>query len=257
MNIKAYLERVGLSDQDISRDIEFLKKLQYAHILCVPYENLDILNGEPLSLECEDLYRKIVVNRRGGYCFEVNGLLSYFLKEIGFEVHNYAARYLRGEQDIPVRRHRVLSVKCDDGYYLCDVGIGQIAPKHPLKIEEGIVQEQFGEVYRFEKDGFYGWKLCELHKGEWRPFYAFTEEEQLDIDFIQPSFYCEKHHSSPFNKDIIVAIKTEQGRKTLNGNEYKVFSGEELSYIEENLSAERRYEVLEKEFGIIWRYRGE
>lgn len=257
MNIKAYLERIGLSECDVSLDAEFLKKLQYAQVLTVPYENLDILNGIPLSLDENVLYDKIVNNRRGGYCFELNGLLSFFLKDIGFEVHNYAARYLRGETDIPLRRHRVLSVKCDDGSWLCDVGIGQIAPRYPLKIEEGTVQEQFGETYRFEKDGFFGWKLCELHNGEWRAFYAFTEEEQLDIDYIQPSFYCEKHSDSPFNKDVMVAMKTEQGRKTIDGRVYKEFTREALSYIEENISDQRRYELLQKEFGLNWKRREE
>ena len=257
LDVKAYLARIGLRRSDISLDLEFLKKVQYAHILTVPYENLDILNGIPLSLDKHDLFDKMVNRHRGGYCFEVNGLLSFILKGIGFRVHNYAARYLRGATEIPVRRHRVLVVEAEGTRYLCDVGIGQVAPRLPLKLEEGTIQEQFGEFYRFEKDPLLGWKLCDFHNGEWRPFYSFTEEEQLNIDFIQPSFYCEKHSESPFNKAIMVAIKTEKGRKTLDDRVYKEFVGDELIYIEENISDIRLYELLETEFGLNWRYKKE
>ena len=257
LDVRAYLERIGLDGSDTSLDLEFLKKVQYAHILTVPYENLDILNDIPLSLDKQELFDKIVNRRRGGYCFEVNGLLSFMLMEIGFKVHNYAARYLRGATEIPVRRHRVLVVEAEGERYLCDVGIGQIAPRLPLKLEEWTVQEQYGEFYRFEKDPLLGWKLCDFHNGEWRPFYSFTEEKQLNIDFIQPSFYCEKHPDSPFNKVIMVAIKTEKGRKTLDDRTYKEFVGEELAYIEENLDDTRLYQLLQTEFGLNWRHKKE
>ena len=84
VDVRAYLERIGLEGSDTSLDLEFLKKVQYAHILTVPYENLDILNDIPLSLDKQELFDKIVNRRRGGYCFEVNGLLSFMLMEIGF-----------------------------------------------------------------------------------------------------------------------------------------------------------------------------
>lgn len=256
LDVNSYLHRLGISPREVSLDADFLKKLQYAHVLTVPYENLDIINGIPISLDKYALFEKIVTRGRGGYCFEVNGLLSFVLMKLGFKVHNYAARYLRGVNEIPVRRHRVLVVEIGDEKYLCDVGIGQSAPRFPLKLEEAVC-EQFGEVYRFESDPLLGWKLCDLHNGEWRPFYSFTEEDQLNLDFIQPSFYCEKHPDSPFNKDIMVAIKTEKGRKSLNGRVYKEFNGDDLTYIEEDISKERLYFLLEKEFGINWRYSGD
>ena len=83
------------------------------------------------------------------------------------------------------------------------------------------MQEQFGESYRLEKEDFLGWVLWDLYKGSWRKFYSFTEEPQLVADFVALNFYCEKHPKSPFNKQEMFALKTLDGRRTLDGNLYK------------------------------------
>lgn len=245
-----FLERIGLSaDTKITKNYEFLKLIQYNSVLNIAYENLDILDKKPLKLDAQSLFEKIVTNKRGGYCFEVNALLSWFFKENGFEVKDYFARFLRGEKEIPMRRHRILTVKCDDGVYFCDIGIGQAAPRYPVKLEEGLVQEQFGESYKFEKDER-GYVLYDLHKGAWREFISFTEDIAYEIDFVQPSFYCEAHADSVFNKAPMLAIKTSDGRKTIDGRTYKVFAGDTLLHIEENITDERFGELLYNEFKI-------
>ena len=252
MDVKKYLSRIGLSASP-SLSYEFLAQLQYAHVTHVPYENLDIVEKIPLSLEHDDIFCKVVEKNRGGYCFELNCLFSALLRELGFSTRDFLARFLRGETSIPVRRHRIIAVDLGDKTYICDVGMGQSAPRYPLVLEEGILQEQFGETYKFERDEFHGWILYDLHKGEWRKFCSFTEDRQLDIDFTLPSFYCEKHEASPFNKGVMVAIKTKDGRKAINGSDFKIFVGGELSFIEENMTDERRLEILKSEFGIDWR----
>jgi N-hydroxyarylamine O-acetyltransferase len=133
-------------------------------------------------------------------------------------------RYLRGETAIPMRRHRVIRTECADGTFICDVGVGQQAPRFPLALVPDLVQEQFGETYKITREPFLGWVVNDLYKGEWRRFYSFTEEEQLDIDFVMPSFYCEKSPDSIFNKSMMLSIKTEQGRKTIDGNTFRIFT---------------------------------
>ena len=248
-----YFKRIGIPENTvITESVEFLNLIHFQNCVSIPYENLDLVGGKLLSLRSEDVLKKIC-SKRGGYCFEINGLLSDFLKENGFEVTNYLGRFLRGMNEIPVRHHRVLKVACQGQYYIMDVSIAQSSPMLPLKLTEGIIQGQFGESYKFEKDPFLGWVLCDLYKGQWRNFYSFTEDEQLDIDFILPSFYCERHPSSRFNKFPIVGLKTKDGRKTLNDREYKVFEGGKLTESKENLSDEHRIDILKKEFGIEWR----
>ena len=254
MNAKRYLERIGMCPEDVSHTYEFLKDLQQNHICAVPYENLDILNEKGIDLSEEALFEKIVTNHRGGYCFELGGAVAALLRTLGFETRCYLGRFLRGEKEIPVRRHRVVVTECEGKRYVVEVGIGIEAPRSPLLLEEYIEQECSNGTFRFSKDDFLGWVLSEKVDDEWIPYYSFTEEEQLDIDFIQPSFYCEKHPASPFNKSPMVAIKTPNGRRAINDRDYKVFRDGELIYIEENIENARLYEILQTDFGIVWQF---
>lgn len=230
MDVKKYFDRIGLEmPEDLTPDSELLRKLHLAHCTAVPYENLDMIRGVPTSLEADALYRKIVEEGRGGLCFELNGSFGNLLRALGYKITDYAARYLRGETELPMRRHRVMKVEASDGVWLCDVGIGEICQREPINMTEGLVQEQFGETYKLEKEDFLGWVLYDMYKGAWRKFYSFTEEPQLEADFIAPNFYCEKHPESPFNKDEMFALKTLEGRKTLDGHVYKEFRNGEVT----------------------------
>lgn len=251
MDTKSYLERIGIVREVLpAPSYDWLRELQLSHIYSVPYENIDIIEGVPLSLDTEAIYEKIVKRGRGGYCFELNSLFEKLLASLGFKAVSYFARFWRGEEGIPHRRHRVIAVFLNGKTYISDVGIGSPSPRIPLLLSEGLVQECFGESYRFERDSAYGWVLYELRHGEWQKYFSFTEDPQLDLDFEPISYYCEHHPSSKFNKKYIVAIKTPEGRKCVDGDTYNVFVGSELSYIEEEMSDERRREIFEKEFGI-------
>ena len=230
MDVKAYFHRIGLElPEDLTPNSALLRQLHLAHCTTVPYENLDMIRGIPTSLEEDALFHKIVEEGRGGLCFELNGSFGNLLRALGYQVTDYAARYLRGESSLPMRRHRVLKVEATDGTWLCDVGIGEVCQREPVKLEEGLVQEQFGETYKLEKEEFLGWVLWDLYKGSWRKFYSFTEEPQLEVDYIAPNFYCEQHPDSPFNKKEMFAVKTLEGRKTLDGNLYKEFCNGEVT----------------------------
>lgn len=250
LNIKDFLARIGLAGAEPACTPAFLAKVQEACVLSIPYENLDILAGKPLSLDVDDVYKKVVGSHRGGYCFELNALLHYILTDMGFAVRSCFARVLREEPEVPFRRHRILIVSLDGCEYLVDIGFGNTAPRLPLKLVCSEVQEQNGESYRFEKDENLGWVIWELHKGQWRKYISFTTEHQYDIDFAPTSFWCEKHPDSPFNKAEMVAIKVPGGRKALNGRDYKVFADGELVSIEENVSDARLSEILDTEFGL-------
>ena len=224
MDVNAYFHRLGLEmpAQPVP-DSALLRRLHLAHCTTVPYENLDMLRGIPTALDEDSLFHKIVEAGRGGLCFELNGSFGFLLRSLGYGVTDYAARYLRGEAAPPMRRHRVMKVEATDGVWLCDVGIGEVAQREPIRMVEGLVQEQFGESYKLEKEPFLGWVLWDLYKGSWRKFYSFTEEPQLQADFTALNFYCEKHPDSPFNKQEMFALKTLDGRRTLDGNLYKEF----------------------------------
>ncbi len=219
--------RIGLDELSGARpDGALIAAVQRAMVTHVPYENLDILAGIPLSLDPRDLYEKIVVRRRGGYCFELNGFLAEVLRSLGCPVTEYMARYLRGETEIPMRRHRVVIADDADGRrWICDAGIGQAAPRLPLPFSEGAQSAQYGEVYRLVRAPFFGWVIEDWHDGAWRRFYSFTEEEQLNLDYVMPSFWCEHAPASPFTRAPMLSIKTEEGRVTVDGDVFRVFRG--------------------------------
>jgi len=249
INIEAFLERIGLEAHAHARpDSEFLRKLQFAHCTTVPYENLNILRGIPTSIDPAALFEKIVLRRMGGLCFELNGAFGALLRGLGYDVTDVAARFLRDETTIPMRRHRVLLVRTDCGRMVCDVGIGQSCPREPVKLQEGLEQTQFGENYKFRKDSFLGWVLMDFRKGVWRDLYSFTEEPQLTVDFIAPNFYCERHPDSPFNKKEMFSLKTPEGRITLDGNVYKEFKSTGVTVHE--LTPEQMGEAYAR-FGLV------
>lgn len=250
-----YLKRIN-ADFKIEKNKTTLDRLQKAHISNVPYENLEILKmandfKPAINLDENAVFDRIVNNRRGGYCFDLNGLFGKLLTSLGFEVENYAARFVYGEKTIPMRRHRVLKVKADDGIFLCDVGVGIEAPRMSLILEENTKQDDGFCVYYFKKDTFYGWTLYR-QKGDENPepFFAFTEEPQVDIDYLTVSYFCEKHPDSIFNKKEMLSIKTENGRKTIDGNIFKIFDHDTLIQKAELKNSQEQNEIYKKEFGI-------
>lgn len=229
--LSQYFERIGLpriireEKSAVTLTGETLSQIQYAQLCTIPYENLDLLRGIPLCLSPDALFEKLVLNHRGGYCFEVNGLLSHALRAAGFSVTEYSARMLLGKTDVQARRHRVLCVQAADGVFLCDAGMNREMQRIALRMEAGLVQSDGVAEYRLERDSFFGWMLYQRFPGkEFWPVYAFTEEPQTDLDYEMPSFWCEKHPDSPLNK--INRISIVRGREHLSmlGDEFIRFA---------------------------------
>jgi len=246
--IETYLKRIGYTG--IPRaDHTTLYDLQRLHLQAIPYENLDIMHGVPLSLEIPDLYDKIVLRQRGGYCFELNALFAWLLRSIGFAVTDYMARFLKDEPEIPMRRHRVLNVNCAGKEYICDVGVGLRIPRTPIPFIIGKVNEQYGEKYVLEKDNFLGNVLYEWRNNTWSQLYSFTTEPQLEQDFTAISYYCEAHPDSFFKTKDMVHIFTKDGRKSIEGRELRLYTPEGVKIIHPTTEAAYK-ELLNLHFGI-------
>ena len=208
VQVQQYLARIGLTEP-LPAGAEGLKAIQLAHLLSVPYENLDILAGREMPLTEAALFDKIVTRHRGGYCFELNGLLGALLSALGYGVQDYFARFLKDEPTVPMRRHRIIVAETEGERYLMDVGVGIPIPRVPLKLEEG-VQGQ----YEVKKEPFFGWVIYDRGKR----LYAFTEEPQLAVDYEAPHFWCRYAPESPFTKGNMLSIRTPEGRITLDGD---------------------------------------
>ena len=221
-DIDKYLERIRYYGT-ISSSGETLSGLQKAHLATIPYENLDIINGILLSVDPQIVYKKVIENQRGGFCFELNGLFSVLLESLGFKVTHYLSRFLLNcREDVPVPTHRVLKVECGDGIFIADVGTFVDLPRIALKFEKDVVQNDGLRSYMYGEDPVLEQVLYQQDQEteEWNKFYSFMECPYLNSDFAVQSFYTEKHPDSRFAKEPMVSIKTEEEYFALYGNKF-------------------------------------
>ena len=215
MSVQAYLKRIGYRGK-VAPTVETLVRLHRCHIMNVPYESLDIWRGKADDLAYETVYDKIVTRGRGGYCFELNGLFAWLLRELGFEVEEYFGRWLMGEQlAVPARRHRVIRVSVGKRAFIADVGVGQRAPLEPLELVYDKVQRCEGVDYRIVRDERQGAVQEALLNGVWTRVYSFDFAPQEPIDFSYVHYFCVNAPSSFFRGNLLVYLPTANGRKSI------------------------------------------
>lgn len=215
MSVKDYLARIGFRGK-ATVSAETLTKLQRCHMLSVPYESLDIWRGKAEPLAYETLYDKIVKRGRGGYCFELNGLYGWLLRELGFMTVEYFGRWLMGEPlTVPARRHRVIKVTIGKKEYITDVGVGQRAPLKPLEFVYDKIQNCEGIDHRIVLDERLGSVVEACLNGVWTKVYSFDLAPQEPIDFTYVHFFCVNSPDSFFRGNLLVYLPTENGRKSI------------------------------------------
>lgn len=198
-DLDAYLERIGL------RARPGIAELHRAHVTSIPFENLDPRRGKPVSLNLEDLQRKLVTERRGGYCFEHNLVLMAALEALGAQVEPILARVgPRGTERS--RTHLVLRVRCDGEVWHADVGFGRGTLLAPIPFGPGDEHVQDGWRFRVVSDGP-ELILQTVRDGEWIDGYTFAPEPVPLIDIETSNWYTATHPRSPFvSAGISVAI---------------------------------------------------
>lgn len=222
--ISAYLNRIGMKPP-IDLDLSYLTQLQFAHQTQVPYENLNIMAGKPTSLDREDLYQKIIVNHRGGVCSELNTMYNWLLESLGYDVISYSCRITAQSDLIQWRSHRAMGVYIDGKTYLTDVGYNFEHARIPLLLEKDLVQFDGKCEYKFVRDDFWGWLMWQKRPNcDWRKLLGFTEEPQIDLDFVPNMYYYDSHPSSRFNKYTKVSIYDQDYCYAIREHQYFVES---------------------------------
>lgn len=189
-DLSAYLERIGApADPDV-------REVHRAHSRSIPFENLDPRRGVPVSLTPDDLQRKLVHDRRGGYCFEHNLLLGRALEALGARVELMLARVRYGARDGAVRPRTHLALRVD-GVWHADVGFGSNSPTEPLPFGPGDIHEQDGWRFRIVPDGR-EFVLQGMEEGRWNDFYGFVPEPVPLVDVETSNWYTATHPHSPF-----------------------------------------------------------
>lgn len=239
MKLDSYLRRIAY-DGPLEPTLETLRRLHYAHLLAVPFENLDVPLGVPIVLEEERLFDKIVTRERGGFCYELNGLFAGLLRELGFKVSLLSAR-------VPIEENRTgpefdhLALRVDlDVSWLADVGFGESFVE-PLPILPNAEQIQRDVFFCLDRAADERWRVLRFAppsqtravselsdlEWEWRMLYDFTTTPRQLPDF---NAMCLHHQTSPeshFTRRKIVSRLTTTGRVTLTNVRLIVSEGQQ------------------------------
>ena len=252
VDVAAYFGRIGYQGP-AERTVETVHALVAAHNGSIPFENLDPLLGIPVAdLGAAALADKLVRRRRGGYCYEHNGLMGYVLDALGFGVERLAGRvvWMNPDGPLPAQTHQVLSVSVPgvDGPLLVDVGFGGQTLTSPIRLEPGPVQETRHEPYRIRDHGD-GYQLEAEINGEWQPLYMFNTRPQPRIDLEVGSWYVSTHPKSFFVTGLTAALVTDDVRWNLRGRHLAIHRAENTERIRFDTASDV-LDALTDRFGI-------
>jgi N-hydroxyarylamine O-acetyltransferase len=236
VDTRAYLARLGLEAPPST-----LSELQVAHLLAVPFENLDIGRGVPISMEPDAIFEKVVRHRRGGFCYELNGLFARLLEALGYPVTLLAARVV-GEDGVEgiTGGHLTLRVEAGESW-LVDVGYGD-AFREPMPLRPGSeLVDSLGRTYRLRVEGEV-WELADE-----RPQYRFTLAPRAFAEF-EPMCRWQQTESPWFTGHRMCSIATPDGRWTLLDDRLIRHEGSARS--ERELDEAEVPELLSSLFGI-------
>lgn len=249
MNRQSYLNRIGIEETNFTADSATLRFLQRQHLLTVPFENLDVHWKRPILLDANRFYDKIVGEKRGGFCYELNGLFYELLKEISFENKIISARVSDGKSDFS-REYDHLAILTIIGAdeYLVDVGFGNFTAE-PLKFVTDVEQTDDCGVFMIRKHDDEYFEVAKKDGGNWRSEYIFCNVNRDLQEFVS---MCEFHQTSPashFMRGKVCSLLTRDGRKTLTDKNFiETKNGEKTETDIDN--DEQFNEILEREFNI-------
>lgn len=249
MDKDAYLSRIGLLPGNLEPNDEVLRLLQRSHLLTVPFENLDIHWKRPIVLDVAKFYQKIVGERRGGFCYELNGLFNQLLRSLGFKTRLISARVFNGVEHGPEYDHAAIIVTIDEDKYLADVGFGDFSTE-PLRFSLGAEQHDPAGMFiirRFDDEYF---EVAKREGAEWKSEYVFKDLPRELSEFTEMCDFQQYSSESHFTKGKLCSILTEDGRKTLTENKFLLTIGQERR--EEKIETSEAFSlVLLREFGIV------
>ena len=250
-DLEAYGERIGFEGQ-FEPTLEVLRTISHRHVRSIPFENLDVLLGREISLDPAALELKLVKARRGGYCFEQNGLMLGILSQIGFQVTPLSGRVRidSPRNYLPPRTHLFLSVNLDRQEWIFDVGVGGFSLTSPILRHTEGEQTTLHEPRRvISEDG----KL--FHQAwtgtDWADVYEFTGETMPMIDREVSNWWTSTNPKSKFSQVLACALAGKDGlRYGLLNNRFTVRRGPLLLEQLEVNSADQLLGVLSSKFGL-------
>jgi N-hydroxyarylamine O-acetyltransferase len=217
LDLDAYLARIGLEGRPPPTP-KGLRWLQQAHILAIPFENVDVILGRPIRLDLDSIQDKLVTRGRGGYCYEHNLLYSAALQRLGLGVERLSARVRMGVDHVRPHSHMLMRVDAGGIEWLADAGFGGEAPIAPIPFADGAVTQDAGSWnHSLVRESESTWVLRSLHPEGWFDLYAFTLEPQHHVDYVVYNHYISTHPRSPFATRLFAQRTTLDLRLSLSG----------------------------------------
>lgn len=213
LDLTAYLDRINFSGTtDVSPDT--LARLHHAHFYAIPFENFDILLGRGIDLEPQAVFDKLVRSKRGGYCFELNGLFLRALHSLGFEARALLARvHLTGTPS--GRGHQLELISIDGRDWVADVGFGGDSPREPIPLELDSPVTNNGQTIRLTDGGHFGIMFQALDKGKWKDLYSFDLGHVYPADIAYGNHYASTSPNTFFTFSRVAARPLPNGEVTL------------------------------------------
>lgn len=246
--IDGYLQRLDY-EATLPVSVPTLNALHKAHMLHVPFENLDIAVGKEIQIDATSVYNKLILQRRGGFCYELNHGFGLLLHSLGFDVEFLAARVYQGEDLGPLFDHMLLSVLIDETKYFADVGFGdsftQVLTSNKGPLLQGNV---WYDIRPDEKRNSF--QLWQKSKEEWQAQYLFSLNSFDVGDFGETCHYHQTSPHSPFTRKSVCSIATENGRKTISNGRFIVSQNQTRQ--ESAITSIAEYEeILQREFSVV------
>jgi N-hydroxyarylamine O-acetyltransferase len=248
---RLYLQRLGY-DTPPAPTLQTLQGLQLRHVCTFAFESLSTLLHLPVPIDLASVEQKVLLEGRGGYCYELNQMFLALLQELGFDARGITGRVVMGgpPDAHTARTHRLSLVTLDGVRYVTDVGFGGMVPSSPLQLDTDALQTTAHEPYRLTFDGQGGYTLWAQVAGEWRGLYVFDLQLQTAIDYEVGNWYVSTHPGSPFVGQLKVARLAPGQRHTLNNAHYAVHYLDRPSEKRTLESADELLDVLTDTFGI-------
>jgi N-hydroxyarylamine O-acetyltransferase len=243
--LDSYFRRVGLTRVP-PIDASGLIELHKAQFFTIPFENFDVLFGLGIDLTPDMVFEKMVMNRRGGYCFELNGLMLRVLRSLGFNARPLLARVHLADPPSG-RTHQLNLVRFANENWLMDVGFGAGGPRAPLPLREGVTD---CGVASFELSQLepWGWMMRTLDAGEWKSSYSFDLGHVTAEDIEVGNHWTSTSPKTHFTQLATVSLPTTHGRKSLRNFELTEIDGTGEKIKETD--TESYLELLRTTFGI-------
>ena len=215
MQPERYLDRIGYKGHR-EPTAGVLRDLHRAHMLSVPFENLDIPAKRPIVLEADRLLHKVVELRRGGFCYELNGAFAWLLRSLGFDVKMLSARVARKDGSFsPEFDHMALEVRDAAGdCWLADVGFGDCF-LDPLSLSRLSDSPQLGWTYRLITDELVYWLQRKSNESDWATQYQFTRTPHQLEEFAPMCHFHQTSLESSFTQRRLCSLARSDGRITL------------------------------------------